>query len=204
MGKGGFMVVKDDNIFPGQEIMGEEIKKRLRRCGKNVKIYPLAKIADPHMVEIGDNCIIDDYTFIEGGKGIKLGKYVHISCFSSIIGGGTLEMGDFSGLSAGCRIITGSDDFSGRSMTNPCVPLRYKPFCGKGYVKIGRHTILGTNTIVHMNVTIGEGCATGSNTLVTKDLEPWGIYIGTPAKRAKDRKMDLLEIEKELNRGSID
>jgi acetyltransferase-like isoleucine patch superfamily enzyme len=33
--------------------------------------------------------------------------------------------------------------------------------------------------------------------LVLKSTEPWGIYIGNPAKRLRDRKKDLLELEKE-------
>lgn len=182
------------------DLMGENVKKLLKKCGKNVTIYPLAKIANPENVEIGDYCILDDYTFIEGGDGKKLGKYVHIACFSSIIGGGKLVMEDFSGLSSGCRLITGSDDFSGKSLTNPTVPMKYKPFAYRGYITIKKHAILGTNTIVHPNVTIGEGAATGSNTVVLQDLEPWSIYVGAPARKVKDRKKDLLDLEREISK----
>ena len=199
--KGGKEVIdsnKNDYNIDGIELLGENVKKSLKKCGKGVKIRPLAKIAVPEVVELDDYAIIDDFVFIAGGQGIKIGKFVHISSFCSVIGGGKLEMEDFSGLSAGCRIITGSDDFSGKSLTNPCVPWDYKPFAYQGYVKICKHAILGTNVIVHTNVTIGEGCSIGSNTLVTKDLEPWGIYIGTPAKRIKDRQKDLLELESRI------
>jgi acetyltransferase-like isoleucine patch superfamily enzyme len=34
--------------------------------------------------------------------------------------------------------------------------------------------------------------------LVTKDLDPWGVYVGIPAKRIRDRKKELLEMEKQL------
>jgi len=150
------------------------------------------------MVEIDDYSIIDDFTLIEGGNGVKIGKFVHISCFSSIIGGGKLEMDDFSGISAGCRIITGSDDFSGKSLTNPCIPLKFRTIYRDGVVKICKHGLLGTNTVVHPNVTIGEGAVTGSNTLVSKDLEPWTIYVGSPARKLKDRSKDMLKLEKQL------
>jgi galactoside O-acetyltransferase len=178
--------------------MGEKIKKLFKKCGKEVKIYPLAKIVIPENVEIDDYSIIDDFTFIEGGKGIIIGKYVHIANFTSIIGGGKLEMEDFSGLSAGCRIITGTDDFFGKSLTNPCIPLKYRTVYRDGIIKICKHALLGTNTIVHPNVTIGEGAVTGSNTLVTKDLEPWTIYVGSPAKKLKSRGKNLLQGEKKL------
>jgi acetyltransferase-like isoleucine patch superfamily enzyme len=35
-------------------------------------------------------------------------------------------------------------------------------------------------------------------TLVNKSTEPWGIYIGNPAKRVKERKKDLLDLEKQF------
>jgi len=179
--------------------MGENVRPYLKHCGIGVKIRPLAKIASPHMVEIDDYSIIDDFVLIAGGKGVSIGKFVHISSFCSIIGGGVLIMEDFSGLSAGCRIVTGSDDFSGRSLTNPCVPPKYKPYLYDGVVKIGRHVILGTNTIVHPNVSIGNYAATGSNTIVLKDLEQSGIYVGTPTRRVGTRQVnEIQKLEKQL------
>jgi len=182
-------------------LMGDNVKKLLKKCGVGVKIRPLAKIADPHMVEIDDYSIIDDFVLIAGGKGVTIGKFVHISSFCTVVGGGQLIMDDFSGLSAGCRIITGSDDFSGQSLTNPCVPKKYKPFMYDGTVKICKHAILGTNTIVHPNVIIGSYAATGSNTVVLKDLDSAGIYVGSPARKVRDRqKEEMQRLENELLR----
>jgi len=65
-------------------------------------------------------------------------------------------MGDFSGLSAGCRIVTGSDDFLGGGLTNPTVPVEYTNV-KKSFVCIERHAILGTNVVILPGVTIGEG-----------------------------------------------
>jgi len=178
------------------EYMGENVKPLLKKCGKNVKIRPLAKIANPGVVEIGDNAIIDDFTFIAGGQGVMIGQNTHIASFVTIIGGGLFELGDFGGISAGSRIITGSDDFSGQSLTNPSIPVKYKPHLKRGYVKIGKHAVLGTNTIVHQDVNIGIGAVTGSGTLVINDLEPWYIYIGVPARKLKRRSKELLKFEK--------
>lgn len=189
----------EKDVVHSSHLMGEEVKRLLKECGIGVKIRPFAKIARPEVVAIDDYCIIDDFTFIVGGKGIHLGKFIHISSFCSITGGGTLDMEDFSGLSAGCRIITGSDDFSGKSLTNPCVPDEFKPFLHRGHVRVCKHVILGTNTIVHPDVTIGAYAATGSGTIVTRNLEPEGIYVGVPARRVGDRfSRDLDRLEAEL------
>lgn len=41
-------------------------------------------------------------------------------------------------------------------------------------------------------VTIAEGSVTGSMTLVNKSLDEWGVYVGVPARRLKDRNKGLL------------
>ena len=47
-------------------------------------------------------------------------------------------------------------------------------------------------------MTLGEGCAIGSMSLVMKDVDPWSIYVGVPAKKIKERKKNLLELEKQF------
>jgi acetyltransferase-like isoleucine patch superfamily enzyme len=172
---------------------------KLKKVGRNVEIGEFVKIVRPEMIEIDDFSTIDDFSILVGGKGIKIGKFVHISSYCSIIGGGELIMEDFSGLSAGCRIITGSDDYFGNCLTNPCTPIKYRTHAYTGKILIRKHAILGTNTVVHPNITIGEGVATGSGTIVNKDIEEWKIYVGAPARAVKDRKREkIYELEKQL------
>ena len=42
---------------------------------------------------------------------------------------------------------------------------------------------------------------TGSMSLINRSTEPWGVYAGIPARRLKERKRDLLELEKKLTGG---
>ena len=180
------------------ENMGENVRRRLKKCGDDVKIYPLAKIAKPEVIEIGDHSQIDDFTFIYGGKDIKIGRYVHIASFCSIYGGGKFIMEDFSGLSSGCRIITGSDDFSGLSLTNAAVPPEFKNVI-QSFVKLEKHAILGANVVVLPGLTVGEGAAIGACSLVTKDVTPWTINVGIPTQVLKNRpKEKILELEAKL------
>jgi galactoside O-acetyltransferase len=46
--------------------------------------------------------------------------------------------------------------------------------------------IVGANSVILPSLTIGEGVTVGANSVVTKDLDPWGVYIGN--KRIADRK----------------
>ena len=52
--------------------------------------------------------------------------------------------------------------------------------------------------MVFPGVTVAEGCSVGAMSLVTKDTQPWGVYVGIPARRLKERKKDLLQFEKEF------
>ena len=158
----------------------------------------MAKIAgDPENFTLGPHSQVDDFVFIFIGQSCRIGRNVHISSFCSIIGGGTCQLDDFSGLSAGCRLITGSDDFTGPWMTNPTVPAAYTNV-RRDQIHIGRHAVLGTNTIVYPGVHIGEGAAVGAGCQVRKDLEPWGIYAGANPKLIGRRDKDaILKLEQQ-------
>ena len=171
---------------------------QFQKIGKTVRIYPLAKILNSEVISIGNNVIIDDFVFLMGGEETKIGNYVHIASFCSITGGGRFIMEDFSGLSSGCRIYTGTEDFSGLSLTNPTIPPEFRNVI-RAFVIIRKHAILGANTVVLPRVTIGEGAAIGANSLVTKDVKPWTICAGSPAKLIKRRpKEKIMEMEKKL------
>ena len=164
----------------------------------NYKIYDGAKIINRENLTIGFNSQIDDFVFFNCGENSVLGSFVHIASFCSITGGGKLYMDDFSGLSAGCRIITGSDDFLGGGLTNPTVPKEYTNV-KKSTVRIGKHAILGVNVTVLPGVTIGEGAAVGAGALVRKDLDPWTVYVGLDCKPVKIRPSNkILALEEQL------
>ena len=157
-----------------------------KKAGKNLKIFEYAKIIKPEVIEIGDNSEIDDFTFINGGKGIKIGRYVHISRFVSVIGGGELYLGDYTVLADGARILTGTDSYHGGTRMSTCLPLEQRNL-KVSYVRIEKDAFVGTNSVVHPDVTIGEGAIIGSNSLVLKDIEPWTINVGSPCRVIKKR-----------------
>lgn len=164
----------------------------------NPKIYEYAKIVNRDNFVIGLYSQIDDFVFLNAGVKTEIGKFVHIASFCSVIGGGEFYMEDFSGLSAGCRIVTGSDDFSGGGLTNPTVPSEYTNV-KKSFIRIKRHAIIGTNVTILPGVTIGEGAAVGAGCIVRKDLEPWAIYAGQDCRRIRPRPSDLIfQLERKL------
>jgi len=172
--------------------MEETLIHKLKACGQGVKIYPFAKIVRPDVIEIGDHSVIDDFTFIYGGRGIVIGRYVHIASFVSIIGGGNLMVGNYAALAAGSRIITGSDTYHGGKRMSAALPVEQRNVI-VGTVVIGKDAFVGTNVVVHPNVTIGEGAVIGSNSLVLKDVEPWSINAGSPCRKIGERPRVTVE-----------
>lgn len=167
----------------------------LKHCGKNVRISDKASIHNADQIEIGDNSRIDDFCVLSGK--VTIGRNVHVAVFCNIAGGSEgVTLADFAGLAYGCHVFSQSDDYSGRTLTNPTVPAMYKLETKKA-VTISRHCIVGTNSLIFPGVTLGEGCCVGALSMVTKSTEEWTVYFGIPAKRLKNRKRDLLILEKQ-------
>ncbi len=167
----------------------------IKSYGKNILIGRYAVLYSPDKLILGDDVRIDDFTIISGK--VTMGSFIHISQFCDIYGGDEgIVMEDFSGLSAKCSVYAVSDDYTGHSMTNPMVSAKYKPTAISKPVHIGKHAIIGCNSVVLPGADIPEGAAVGSLSLVTRSLEPWSINAGIPAKKKTDRARDILELEK--------
>lgn len=165
-----------------------------KSLGKDVKISDRASIYNADQIEIGDYSRIDDFCVISGK--VKLGRNVHIAPYCLVAGGEKgIVFEDFSGLAYQVQVFTQSDDYSGQTMTNPTVPAEFKKEA-KRAVFIGRHSIVGAGSIILPGVTLNEGTSVGAMSLVRKSTESWSIYLGNPAKKIKDRKKDLLELER--------
>lgn len=166
--------------------------------GKNIKISNKASIYNCDQISINDNSRIDDFCVISGK--VSIGRFVHIAPFCLVAGGELgITMDDFSGLAYHVQVFSQSDDYSGTTLTNPTVPSIYKNE-KKSAVHLGRHVIVGAGSIVFPGVHILEGCSVGAMSLVNRSTESWGIYLGNPAKKIKNRKKDLLVLEKEFLR----
>lgn len=174
----------------------EELRElSFKKIGKNVKISRKTSIYGSEFISISDNVRIDDYCCLVANKNeIRIGSNVHIAFFSILMGNAGIELYDFVGLSSRVSIYSASDDYSGNSLTNPTIPDKYKNI-HSGKVILQKHVIIGTNSTILPNITIEEGCSVGANSLITKNLPAWGIYIGSPVKRIKDRSRKILDLE---------
>jgi len=164
--------------------------------GKNVKISDRASIYNCDQIEIGDNSRIDDFCVISGK--VTLGKYCHITPMCLVAGGiPGVFISNFCTLAYGVKVFSQSDDYSGQTLTNSLIPKKYKKEIFKA-VFIRQHVIIGANSIVFPGVDVAEGCSIGAMTLLNKSTHPWGIYVGNPAYRLKERSKNMLQLEKKF------
>ena len=179
----------------------EEVRKmNFYHIGKNVKISNKASFYNCKNISIDDNARIDDFCVLSAGTGgIFIGMNVHIAVYTSLIGAGIINLADFCNLSSKVAIYSSSDDYSGRTMTNPTVPTQYTGVTHAD-VYLGKHVIVGSGSVILPGVTLEEGVAVGALSLVTKSCKAFGIYAGNPARFIKERKRDLLELEKSFFR----
>lgn len=175
----------------------EELKLlRLKSYGENVLISKDARIYNPQKVSVGNDVRIDDFCIISGE--VCIGNNVHLAPGCQLAAGGAkIILKDFSGLAFNVIVTASSDDYSGNSLTNPTVPEQFKKTKQVGDVVLNKHVIVGASSVILPSVEIGEGASVGALSLVSKSIEPWGVYVGSPLRKIKDRSKKPLELEKE-------
>jgi len=141
------------------------------KLGKNVKIYDFVNL---YGCEIGDNTKLG--TFVEIQKGVKIGANCKISSHTFVCEGVTIEDNVFVG-----HNVTFINDLYPRATTGDgamqtdedwvCVPTLVK-----------KDASVGSSATVLCGVTIGEGAVVGAGSVVTRDVEPYTVVAGNPAR----------------------
>jgi acetyltransferase-like isoleucine patch superfamily enzyme len=190
-----------DEPSPSYLTLSEVANLGLASTGVDVQISRDARLYGASRISIGNHVRIDAFTLISAGAPVNIGNYVHIAPFCSLSGQGGIIMEDFSGLSGRVSIYTSSDDYSGRTMTNPTVPAEFKDV-KNAQVRIGRHAIIGAGAVLLPGASIGEGSAVGALCLVSKPLSEWKIFAGNPLRLIGKRQRDLLDLTRFLLDGA--
>lgn len=166
--------------------------------GENVQISDRASFYGVGRIALGSDVRIDDFCVISAGVGgIEIGNNVHIAVGASLIGGGKITIRDFAGISSRTSIYSSNDDYSGAYMTGPTLPEEFTNV-RHADVFVGKHVIVGSGSVILPGVTLEEGVAVGALSLIHKSCQAFGVYVGNPARRIKERKRDLLELEQRL------
>lgn len=113
-------------------------------------------------------------------KGLDLGENVAVGWFVHMDARAGIKVGHDCNISSYTKFITGSHD-----VDDPMFTAHFKP------ITIGHHVWVGTGAIVLQGVSIGDGAVVAAGSVVTKDIPPYEIWGGVPAKFIRKRNMDL-------------
>jgi galactoside O-acetyltransferase len=176
--------------------------KQLRKLGvtilgTNIHVSKDCRIYNPSKIILHDNIRIDDFTLLAARGPIELFNYVHIASHCLLSSGTRIEVHNFANIASGSKLIGSTDDFGGNYLMGPTIPKQYLNV-RSGDIILNKHVILGSNTIVLPSVNFGEGTAVGASSLIWGNTDPWSIYIGTPAKKLRDRNKGCIEMAKQL------
>ena len=169
----------------GIELMGNNLRNKLKFCGEGVRIYPLCKIIHASNAELDNCCQLFDFVFIDAGETLKIGKYSTLTWNALIEGGAKTFIGDRVFIGPGSKILTSTYKlngyFSAEHLPGDCGEIEY------GDIRIDDDAYIGANCTVLPGSIIGEGAVVGANSLVKGELEPWTIYVGTPCRKIGER-----------------
>ncbi|OGE36536.1 acetyltransferase [Candidatus Daviesbacteria bacterium RIFCSPLOWO2_01_FULL_39_12] len=143
------------------------------KIGKNTKIYH-PETVNLYGCTIGDDCIVG--AFVEIRKGVKVGNRVKIQAFAFIPEGVSLEDEVF----IGPGVVFTNDNFP--RATNQDGGLKVSKDWKIVQTKVCKKASIGANSTVLGGVTIKMGAMVGAGSVVTKDVPPWTIVAGNPAK----------------------
>lgn len=113
---------------------------------------------------------------IESPWNITIGDYSFVGKNALVRGSTKLTIGKNVCISEDVRILPASHDISSPTFDYICKP-----------VTICDNVWIATGAIVLLGVTIGEGAVVAAGAVVTKDVEPWAVVGGNPAKFIKKR-----------------
>jgi acetyltransferase-like isoleucine patch superfamily enzyme len=176
----------------------EELRALGIKVGKGTKVTRSVQFFSTD-VEIGENCRIDHGTVITGR--VRIGNRVHLAPYCILYGKAGIDIGNYSGFGAFTVIHSESDDYSGLSMFGPCVPDDFQPCKERKPVWIGRNVLTGTRVTIMPGVTLHDGACIGAHSLVKRTCDPDTIYAGVPAKRIKDRQVEIWALTRNFELG---
>lgn len=134
---------------------------------------------------LAEQAEIRHYAIIECAGRVMIGRRSVIGAYNWLQGAGEIEIGDDVIIGPGVRIISTTHDISDPDQPFACQPL----ICGS--VWIGNNVWIGADVVILTGVSIGKNVVVGAGSLVTRDLEEGGVYVGTPARRVKEVQSNL-------------
>lgn len=161
---------------------GEFTVEQFKKIGKNVILEKGVLVFHPENIELGNNIYIGHQTILKAYyKGVLVigdGTWIGQQCFFH--SAGNIIIGSNVGIGPAVRIITSYHDDKTE------IPVLHNQILFKPVV-IEDDSDIGIGSIILPGVTIGKGAIVGAGAVVTKNVPPYAVVAGVPAKVIRHR-----------------
>lgn len=151
--------------------------------GKGGYIHSTVQMLGASNIKIGENTCVSEYTWLnvnhrtEHEIAIAIGNNVFIGRRNFFSSGKQITLGDYVITTVDCKFICSS-----HLINNPLIPYLTSGTTSDDVIRIGVNCFLGAGSVVLGNVSIGHGSVIGAGAMVTKNIPPFSLVIGNPAK----------------------
>ena len=174
-------------------------KKLYPRTGDSQTVYLKSVVTDP-AIEVGEYTMYND--FVHDPRDFQKNNVL----YHYPVNGDRLKIGKFCSIACGAKFLFTSANHALRSLSTYPFPIFFEEWGldakdirqawdKRGDIVIGNDVWIGFEAVILSGVTVGDGAIIGSRTVVTKDVPPYTIVGGAPARPIRRRFEDAV-IEK--------
>lgn len=190
----------------GYFLRGKAFKSLLGSVGRGTVFGRNLTLRCPRQIHIGERVMVDDYAVLDA-KGatsaiklgnqiligrnsiltcsdseIEMGDFIHIGSFCTINSRSLIKIGSHVQIGTGAQLMAGSHSFD-----DPDKPTILQTRVSKGIV-IEDSVWIGNASIILDGITVGHNSIIGSGSVVSKDVPPYSVVLGNPARVIQKRK----------------
>ena len=134
-------------------------------------------------IELGDQILLGRHTILSCTEAtIRIGSFVSIGPFCFFASKSFIEIGSNVSIGSGTHVMAG-----GHATDDPNVPIIRQARIHRG-ITIGDNVWIGSGAKIIDGVTIGRDAIVGAGAVVTKDVPPWTLVMGNPARVVEKRQ----------------
>lgn len=172
--------------------MTARYSRYFKSFGKGSKLAPGVRLGHANFITLGRNVSVMSHCMLECcptegstpemtlGNDISIGEYSHITCASRV------EIGD--GLLTGRFVLITDNAHGGNTPEEMDVAPLMRKTHSRGAVVIGKNVWIGDKATILPHVRIGDGAVIAANAVVTRDVPPYSVAAGCPARIVKTIK----------------
>jgi acetyltransferase-like isoleucine patch superfamily enzyme len=162
---------------------GRVDRTKFATIGRDVVLEEGVLVFKPERIRLGSNIYVGHYAVLRGFdiNEMVIGDDTWIGQFCYLNSAGGIEIGRRVGVGPGVKIMSSRHGEEGRSLPVLMCDIEFAK------VTIEEGSDIGIGAIILPGVTVGRGAIVGAGAVVTRDVEPFSVVAGVPARRISQR-----------------